>query len=92
MALDARVILQPADMREEDLPKLAIRPYPSQYVHPWTTTNGALVTIRPIRPEDEPLMAPFHRTLSEQSVHLRYFHLMKLSQRIEHERLAQVCS
>jgi acetyltransferase len=29
------------------------------------------VTIRPIRPEDEPAMVRFHKTLSERSVYLR---------------------
>ena len=45
---------------------------------PWTMKDGADVTIRPIRPEDEPVMVKFHETLSERSVYLRYFHLMNL--------------
>jgi len=49
------------------------------------------VTIRPIRPEDEPLMVRFHQTLSERSVYLRYFNALKLSQRIAHERLMRIC-
>ena len=49
------------------------------------------VTIRPIRPEDEPLMIKLHKTLSEESVYFRYFHLIKLSQRIAHERLTRLC-
>ncbi|HZP81759.1 MAG TPA: GNAT family N-acetyltransferase, partial [Chthonomonadaceae bacterium] len=91
LALDARVVLHDAALREEDLPRLAIRPYPSQYVTPWTLKDGTAVTIRPIRPEDEPMMARFHETLSEQSVYLRYCHLMKLSQRVAHERLIRIC-
>ena len=50
-----------------------------------------VVTIRPIRPEDEPLMVKFHETLSERSVYLRYFQLMNLSQRTAHERLTRIC-
>ena len=53
--------------------------------------DGTPVTIRPIRPEDEPLMVKFHETLSERSVYLRYFHLMKLEQRTAHERLTRIC-
>ena len=49
------------------------------------------MTIRPIRPEDEPLMVKFHETLSERSVYLRYFQPMKLSQRTAHERLTRIC-
>jgi len=53
--------------------------------------NGSPITIRPIRPEDEPLMIQFHNTLSEQSVYFRYFHLIKLSQRTAHDRLTRIC-
>ena len=47
--------------------------------------------IRPIRPEDEPLMVKFHATLSDQSVYLRYFHMEKLDSRVAHDRLIQKC-
>ena len=49
------------------------------------------IVIRPIRPEDEPLMVRFHATLSERSVYLRYFHLLPFETRISHERLARIC-
>jgi acetyltransferase len=49
------------------------------------------VLIRPIRPEDEPLMARFHATLSERSVYLRYFHMLPLDARIDHKRLTRIC-
>ncbi|BAY62821.1 GCN5-related N-acetyltransferase [Calothrix brevissima NIES-22] len=91
LALDGRIVLHPPELREEQLPKLAIRPYPTQYITPWTTKDGTAITIRPIRPEDEPLIVQFHKTLSEQSVYFRYFHLMKLSQRIAHERMLRLC-
>ncbi len=90
LALDARVVLYDKDVTEDQLPKLAIRPYPSQYVETWMMKNGTEATIRPIRPEDEPLMAAFHQTISERSVMLRYFYPMALSQRIEHERLSRI--
>jgi acetyltransferase len=91
LALDARIILHGPEMRPEDLPKLAIRPYPNQYAGWWTMKTGELVTIRPIRPEDEPMMVRFHETLSERSVYFRYFHLVNLSQRVAHERLTRIC-
>ena len=90
-ALDARIVLHPKEMTEEQLPKTAIRPYPSQYVEPWTIADGTSVTFRPIRPEDEPLMVKFYKTISEQSVYLRYFHLVKLNRLIAHERLTRIC-
>jgi acetyltransferase len=91
LALDARVVLHPAEVQPADLPKLAIRPYPAQYAGQWTMRDGQPVDIRPIRPEDEPKMVAFHEALSERSVYLRYAHMMQISQRVAHERLARIC-
>lgn len=79
-------------MPPEPMPRPAIRPYPTQYVWEWKLKDGAAVTIRPIRPEDEALMVRFHATLSERSVYLRYFGSLSLGSRVEHERLARICS
>jgi acetyltransferase len=91
VALDARMSLYPADVDLATVPKPAIRPYPTQYVKHWSLRDGLDVTIRPIRPEDEPLLVKFHHTLSEESVYFRYFHLMTLSHRIAHDRLTRIC-
>jgi acetyltransferase len=91
LALDARVVVFGKEIAEEKLPKLAIRPYPTQYVVSWTARDGRELTIRPILPEDEPLMIKFHETLSDRSVNLRYLQPMLLSQRVAHERLARIC-
>lgn len=91
LALDARVVLYDQTVSEEELPKLSIAPYPAQYVTEWELKNGTPVTIRPIRPEDEPLMVKFHETLSERSVYFRWFTTLKLDQRVAHERLRRIC-
>jgi acetyltransferase len=91
VALDARVVIQPLAGASCVLPRPAIRPYPSAHVRPWRLRDGTAVTIRPIRPEDEPLVVAFHRTLSEQSVYHRYFHMMSLNHRTTHERLVRIC-
>lgn len=91
LALDARIVLQGPAVTLDQLPKPAICPYPLQYVGPWTMKDGNQVTIRPIRPEDEPLMVKFHETLSDRSVYLRYFCSLSLSRRVEHERLLRIC-
>ncbi len=91
LALDARIVLHGPAVRSDQLPKPAIRPYPMQYVASWTMKDGNQVTIRPIRPEDEPLMAKFHETLSDRSVYLRYFYSLSLSRRVAHERLLRIC-
>src|SRR5579862_787553 len=90
-ALDARIVLHGCDVQEAELPRPAIRPYPVQYVKPWTTKNEIPVMIRPIRPEDEPLVIQLHQGLSERTVYLRYFQPLKLSQRTSHERLTRIC-
>jgi acetyltransferase len=87
IALDARVVLKTTE--NPILP--AIRPYPTQYVQTWSTEGDRPITIRPIRPEDEPLMVLFHQELSEESVYLRYAHMVKLKHRIAHERLTRIC-
>jgi acetyltransferase len=87
IALDARVTLY------EEVPdvRLTIQPYPKQYVRDWTTPQGLEATFRPIRPEDEPAMIPFHHRLSDQSVYQRYFSIMGIDIRIAHERLSRMC-
>lgn len=91
LALDARIAVHDASVPADQVPRSAIRPYPSQYVWEWKFKDGTPVTIRPIRPEDEPLMVQFHTTLSERSVYLRYFCSLSLTTRVEHERLVRIC-
>jgi acetyltransferase len=91
LALDARIVLHGPGLTLDQLPKAAIRPYPRRYVSSWTMKDGTEVLIRPIRPEDEPLIAKFHETLSDRSVYLRYFCSLSLSRRVAHERLLRIC-
>ena len=91
LALDARIILHGPNVQLDQLPKPAVRPYPTKYVAPWTMKDGTQIIIRPIRPEDEPLMVKFHETLSDRSVYLRYFCSLSLSRRVAHERLLRIC-
>ncbi len=91
IALDARVVLHDKSVQSSELPKPAIRPYPVHYGHDWQMRNGETVLVRPIRPEDEPMMVRFHQPLSDRSIYLRYFHMIGLSQRVAHDRLARIC-
>jgi acetyltransferase len=91
LALDARVLLHDPGLAPASLPKPAIRPYPSQYVGLHQLRDGTSLKIRPIRPEDEPLLVAFHGKLSERSVRSRYFQALRLDQRTTHERLIRVC-
>ena len=91
MVLDARMILSEPDQPAASLSELVIRPYPMQYVREWKFADGTPVFIRPIRPEDEPLTVDFHKSLSEETAHLRYFGFIKGEALISHERLVQIC-
>lgn len=91
LALDARVVLHDPSVTEDQLPRPAIRPYPTHYETHWLSPNGTDVTIRPIRAEDEPAMVDFHGTLSERSVYMRYFSPVDLQQRVSHDRLSRIC-
>ncbi len=91
VALDARVVVYGPDVSEKDLPHLAIRPYPLNYVSEWASKDGRKITFRPIRAEDEPLLLKFHESLSDRSVYLRFMHPMMLSERANHERLSRIC-
>jgi len=91
LALDARVIAHGPETAEGQWPRLAIRPYPTQYALPWTASDGTALLIRPIRPEDEPAVIQLHQTLSDRTVSSRYFHAMKLERRVAHDRLIRIC-
>jgi acetyltransferase len=91
ITLKAHIELYDLQTTESMLPRLAIRPYPVQYVEVYVGRDGVEFVIRPIRPEDEPMMVEFHALLSEESIYYRYFRAFDLSQRVEHERLTRLC-
>jgi acetyltransferase len=91
VALDARIVLHDPEVADEDLPQTAIRPYPAQYTSKWTLPDGTDVTIRPIKPEDEPMMIDFTLALSPHNIYLRHFHSVSVSSLISHEKLARLC-
>lgn len=74
VALDARILLT---SQGQVRPPLAIRPYPSQYVKSLTLKDGANLVVRPIRPEDEPLIVDFHASHSEHTLRMRFFGLVR---------------
>jgi acetyltransferase len=88
VALDARVVLAPADHPGLEQRKLAIHPYPNQLITTWRMADGSEITVRPIRPEDEPLVLELFATFSERTIRLRYFSQVK---RLTHESLIRLC-
>ena len=52
IALDARVKVAPTTATD----RLAIRPYPKELEEDIRTRDGRTLLLRPIRPEDEPML------------------------------------
>jgi acetyltransferase len=75
VALDARMVLDPAamDPPAKAHPHLVIEPYPRKHVERWQMASGQEVTLRPIRPEDEPLEFALFDTFSEETYRQRFF-------------------
>jgi acetyltransferase len=88
VALDARLVLCPADLPAEQRPRLAIRPYPNQYISSWKLRDGTKVVVRPIRAEDETLIQDLFATFSAHTIRMRFFSMIK---RLTHESLIRLC-
>jgi len=73
-ALDARIIIEPKDVRKIAQPgsHLIISMYPSKY--DWMfDVDGEKVRVRAIKPEDEPLWSEMIESLSPETVEHRFF-------------------
>jgi acetyltransferase len=83
-AADARVLLKPAQIQAPL--HLVISPYPNQYEARVINEAVGELFIRPIRPEDAPLLVALFESLSPQSVYFRFFSVLK---RLPHHMLAR---
>jgi acetyltransferase len=89
-ALDARIIIDKESMDYTvHYPHLVITPYPTRYTTTWKLLDGTEVTLRPIRPEDEPLEHELLSNLSEETLRTRFFSIIK---DITHEMLIRFCN
>ncbi|MEM3041133.1 MAG: bifunctional acetate--CoA ligase family protein/GNAT family N-acetyltransferase, partial [Nitrososphaerota archaeon] len=91
VALDARIVIDSDKLFAEVQPfeHLIIRPYPRKYVAKRTLRDGKEVTLRPIKPEDEPLLVELFKTFSEETMRLRFFEVIR---EISHKTLARYCN
>jgi len=88
--LDARIIIDPKIPEQgETYPHLVIMPYPTKYVTQWRAKDGTEITLRPIRPEDEPIELEFIRGLSTETSRMRFFQIIK---DLPHEALVRFCN
>lgn len=75
VVLDAHVVLEPKSKQAERKPyaHLVIPPYPGRYQKTILAKNGQVVSLRPIRPEDEPMELEMVNRLSKESLYFRFF-------------------
>jgi acetyltransferase len=70
-AVDCRVLLRAADRPS---PKhLVISPYPNEYEKALVSRGGIPLQIRPMKPDDAPLLVDLFRVLSTRSIYYRFF-------------------
>lgn len=88
IVLDAKVILDKkiAGKKIKPYSHLVISPYPKEYVKKVRMKNGKWVTLRPIKPEDEPMEGEMFTKFSEETQRFRFFHSIK---DITHEMLTR---
>ena len=89
LAVDARVALGRVErkFRGAGPANFAVRPYPSQWQRHLEVKDGWRVFVRPIRPEDEPLIHEFLRHVTSHDLRLRFFAPMK---EFSHEFIARL--
>ncbi len=75
IAIDARIVLEPGGVAAPR--HLIISPYPNQYESDWLLKDGTPVLIRPMKPEDEPLVEDLLDNCSDQTLYFRYFRVIK---------------
>jgi acetyltransferase len=72
LAVDARISIARPPAKDGPYDHMAIAPYPRHLVHSDCLSDGSLLTIRPIRPEDADAEQSFVRGLSPQAKRFRF--------------------
>ncbi len=88
LALDAQIRIARAELSGPE--QLAIRPYPGELFECGQLKDGRHVTLRPIRPEDEPAHYEFLEHVSAEDKRLRFFGNVGMLPRQEMHKLCQI--
>ncbi|HBC46104.1 MAG TPA: GNAT family N-acetyltransferase, partial [candidate division Zixibacteria bacterium] len=90
IALDARIVIEYSLVGKafEPYSHLALRPYPEKYVKTSILKDGTEITLRPIKPEDEPLWMNLLASCSKESIYLRFRYFFQWA---SHEVAARYC-
>jgi acetyltransferase len=77
LALDARIAIAPPEaatkFKGTGYGRFAVRPYPKEWEQGLTTIDGTRIFVRPLRPEDEPLVHEFLQKVTSEDLRLRFF-------------------
>ena len=89
LAVDARIAVGKVERKfgGSGPANFAVRPYPSQWQRHLEVKDGWRVFVRPIRPEDEPLIHELLRHVTVHDLRLRFFASMK---EFSHEFIARL--
>ncbi|MEQ8789573.1 MAG: bifunctional acetate--CoA ligase family protein/GNAT family N-acetyltransferase [Pirellulaceae bacterium] len=90
IALDARMILDHDAILHPPrrYSHLAIRPYPDEYTRQASLKDGTKITLRAIKPEDEPMWHELLASCSQESIWMRFRYLFKQT---THEMATRFC-
>lgn len=87
LALDARIRVAQPKLIGKATSRLAIRAYPKKLEHQVVLRDGREFLVRPIRPEDEPLIHDMVAHTAMEDLRLRFFAPMK---RLSHQMAARL--
>jgi len=86
IVLDARIAVAEGDGQS----RLAIKPYPTEWERTWPVPDGCLISVRPIRPDDEHRLERFLARIDPEDLRLRFFVPVKEFGHIFISRLTQL--
>jgi acetyltransferase len=91
IAVDARIAVAPVEPTlRRGHPRMAIRPYPKEWVRRLTFGYNVPMLIRPVRPEDEPKFVTFLEHVTGEDLRLRFFAPIKEFGHVFIARLTQI--
>jgi acetyltransferase len=89
MSLDARIRIAPAAVAA-GASRLAIAPYPEHLESIERSRDGTVMQVRPVRPEDEPLLQDLAGHMSPEDLRLRFFTAVRGLTHAVAARLSQI--
>ncbi|WP_182866463.1 bifunctional acetate--CoA ligase family protein/GNAT family N-acetyltransferase [Rhodopirellula sp. JC639] len=90
IALDARIVIDRDAVVHPVRPysHLAIRPYPDEYIKHLVLKDRTPITLRPIKPEDEPMWHSLLASCSAETLRMRFRYMFKAT---THEMATRFC-